>query len=444
MIHSMVDAESVIRRCLAAEPIRGVAPDYTTLRAAEDLDFKGVWGPHGWATPAGDPPERLLWSEFPNGRRDPIQTLFLYPHLHAACTCRKTRFPCRHVIALLLRDWSGELGEAGPPAWAWAGLDAVRDCNRPLAANDGSAAALAAGMADLEMWLGDRIRQGLASLPHQGRRIWFDAADRLVDAYATEPARELRQLSHLPGASPQWSEQVLPRLGRLALLCRAFGRLDELPPAEQGDLLAAAGYFLEGGRRVPDEWLVCGRSLFWEDKRQRSQTWLWGRHSRRWALLIDNQPAGRDEGPLRPVGANLKGELEFSPSAHPLVARPAGPLRLARDAADELPAGDIEQAVAGYASALSANPWLRLYPAALADLFIEPTIRPPEPTVWRLRDRRGRLMKLPAGFPHGWRLLALAADRPVTLFGEWDGATYTPLSVFDDGWRSLAAWKGLP
>jgi hypothetical protein len=105
--------------------------------------------------------------------------------------------------------------------------------------------------------------------------------------------------------------------------------------------------------------------------------------------------------------------------------------------------GSIARARADYGAALAANPLLPIYPFALSDVLIEP---PESPSAgWRVRDRRGYTLPLPARFAHGWRLLSLAAGRPLALFGEWDGATFTPLSVHDGReWRAMAAWRGIP
>ena len=87
----------------------------------------------------------------------------------------------------------------------------------------------------------------------------------------------------------------------------------------------------------------------------------------------------------------------------------------------------------------AANPWLRLFPALLGGVFAEPA-----PSGWRLRDRGGRLLPLPPRFGQGWQLLALAGEQPLTLFGEYDGATLTPLGALRDAqWHDLATWKGL-
>jgi hypothetical protein len=86
---------------------------------------------------------------------------------------------------------------------------------------------------------------------------------------------------------------------------------------------------------------------------------------------------------------------------------------------------------------------LRVHPAILGDVFVEPIIHSSHAPKWRLRDRSGRIMMLPERFSQGWRLLALAADRPISLFGEWDGDIFMPLSVYIEGWRSISSWKSL-
>jgi hypothetical protein len=442
---------SAVQRLPALEHLRGMAPDYATLRAAEELVWRGAWGQCGWSQRHALE-NRLLWAEFPNGRRPATQTAVLLPELIAVCSCVAARFPCRHILALTLRDHYQALDLDEPPEWASSRIEEARSHRLADALPDDSVtdlqriALLRGGMTDLGLWLADLTRQGLASLPKRDRRLWLDAANRLVDAYAFEAARELRALSLLPGAAPDWPERLLPRLGRLALLSESFRRFDELSLGEQGDMLMAAGdLFLPVGDRTADAWLVCGRGQAVEGKQQRARTWLWGRSSGRWALLSDTHPSGLQEGTCYPVGATLGGELTYSPSAWPLSAHPVNGLRhIPVDPAAAGMAVDIEEAVAGYAGALAVNPWLRCYPVALREVYIEPVLQPPRAIRWFARDRRGRLLRLPDGFTFGWQLLSLAADHPLALFGEWDGEVFSPLSVFIDGWRALIAWKSLP
>lgn len=435
-------------RPLALPLILGLAPDAATSRGAELLAEGESWAERGASSVATG---RLLWAAFPDGRRPDIHTAILLPHLAARCTCAAVRFPCRHLIALLLRDHDGPAEAGEPPLWAAGWPDALARTGRatttPQESPDRRIAIMAAGLADMARWLGDQAGRGLAALPGQGRKPWQDAANRLVDAYAPGAARELRALAAIPGSGPEWPERLLPRMGRLALLAEGFQRLDELPPGERGDLLAAAGLTPRlGDDRVDDTWLVVGRRLEGEGRQTWQRVWLRGRRSGRRALLEEYRPRPRQEGLCLPVGAVFAGELGFPPSAWPLAAQALSPLTLAGPLdgvgnGHDLSGQDIGAAVAEYAAARAANPWLTQYPLHLSGVIAEPA------HPWRLRDRAGRLLPLPVDFGHGWNMLALAGDRPLELSGEWDGATLTPLSVRqtagDAYWRDMAGWKAL-
>ncbi len=425
-------------RPLPPAMIAGMAPDHGTWRAADTLARSGKASRAGRAA-LGE--GVLLWAEFSDGQRPPACPSVLLPHLVVACSCPSAQFPCRHALALLLLDAAAPLAAADAPDWVAARLETGLRADAPTA-GEARRAAVAAGLDEMARRLRDEVGGGLAGLATGHRRPWLAAADRLDDAYAPAAARELRTLAALPGATPEWPEQLLPRLGRLMLLAEAFGRLDTLPPGEQGDALAAAGRPPRpGDDHVADTWLALGRRPVGDGDQRGLRTWLRGLASGRWALLEEFRPARRPDGRCFPAGARLVGELAFLPSAWPLAAQPVEGLRLLAAAGDTEPAGQgIAAAVAAYAAARAANPWLTLFPMLLAEVIVEPA-----PGGWRLRDGHGRLLPLPASFGHGWQLLALAGDRPLTLFGEWDGARLTPLSArAADGWRDLSAWKGLP
>jgi hypothetical protein len=424
-----------------------MAPDNGTWRAADNLAHGGKVGSSGRAAVDG---ATLLWAAFPEGRRPDALTSVVWPTLYVACTCGGARFPCRHILALLLLDLNGTLPNCEPPSWAVARLDeaaAARCAETPPPDDTTRRAAVAAGLDEMARWLGDQLDRGLAASAAAGRRPWLDAADRLTDAYAPDAARELRQMVAELGSGPAWPERLLPRLGRLALLAQAFRRLDALLPGEQGDALAAAGRPPPpNGDRVADTWLALGRRQQVDGGQRTTRTWLRGLSSGRWALLETVQSVRQLEGPCLPTGGHFDGELAFLPSAWPLAAQPAAALRLVDAASDDTKGQDIAAAVAEYAAARAANPWLHLYPLLLGGVLVEPA-----PSGWRLRDRGGRLLPLPPGFGYGWQLLALAGDQPLTLFGEYDGATLTPLSAghapgagHAGHWHNLAAWKALP
>lgn len=443
IIHSMSVLIMDSGRSPAREQIEGAAPDHATRRAADELARGDNWQ-HAGCRRIEQSSARLLWAEFPDGKRAPARATVQLPTMRVACTCAATRFPCRHILGLLLRDQADALEDRPPPDWALHSLAARPGrAETSIDPHDHRREKLVAGMADLQRWLGDVAQQGLAGLPQRRRPEWLAAADRLVDAYAPEAARELRELSLLPGSAPDWPEKLLARLGRLALLCAAFERLDALSPGERADALAAAGQPPRSGDDcVTDRWLVVGARHEYENKQRRERVWLFGQTSGRWALLSDTRPTNRLEGVCLPAGVTMSGEVAFAPSAWPLVVRPTTELTLAAPAgSDIVRGGNVSDVLAGYAAALAANPWLRRFPALVDEAFIEPPAA--GLPLWRLRDRRGHILPLPPRFLYGWHLLALAADRPLTLCGEWDSACFAPLSVWRDGWRALAAWRGV-
>ena len=443
----MLVGRTGIRALLEREQIMGLAADHATARAAEELVRGNQWQNVGCAPLDTSPGARQLWAEFTDSRLAPAMTIASLPEMRATCSCAATRFPCRHVVALLLRDFDMPLeNSATLPDWLSPAAGS-RAASSAAGGDDESVrreAAVVAGMADLRLWLSDLAREGLAGLPKRGRGVWLGAADRLEDAYAPEAARELRAMAIIPGSGTDWPERLLPRLGRLALLGEAFARLDDLSPGERGDAFYAAGHLVPSAEAlIADEWLVLGRVTEVENRTIRARTWLRGRASGRWARLDQVCAAGRLEGVILPVGAVAAGELVFTPSAYPLLARAEHPLRVVGGRLGEDFSGHtgFHNALHDYVAALVLNPWLRLHPLAVQEVFVEPPAL--ADSRWRLRDRDGRLLPLPLQFGHGWRLLAQAADRPLALFGEWDGTMFYPSSVYNDGWRSIASWRAV-
>ena len=434
-----------IRALFEREQIEGLATDHATARGADDLLRGEGWVAAGRVTlePSGD---ELLWAEYPVSRRAPVLTTVSLPGLWATCSCAAVRFPCRHIIALLLSDLDQPFPVTIDVRPDLTGLG--KPVRSEMAHSAERQAAVVAGMADLRLWLSDLAREGLADLPRRGRAKFLGAANRLEDAYAVEAARALRETAAIPGSGTDWPERLLPGLGRLALLCESFRRLDALFPGERGDTLAAAGFLSPAtGERVTDTWRILGQTVEVENRVTHLRSWLRGWATGRWARLDQAIPAGQLQGVCLPTGALVGGTLAFSPSAYPLMAQPAGPLAPVHGetgdpvAHDDIDAahGDIDAVMSGWSAALALNPWLRCFPMVIRDVWVEPPLA--AGGRWRLRDRAGHILPLPPQFGHGWSLTALSAGRPMTLFGEWDGALFVPASVLAGTWRPLSAWK---
>jgi hypothetical protein len=440
---------------LTRDQVLALAPDPSSIAASRSLSARRAW----LSTGRND---RALWGECKGSAKEPYRTQVDLASLASRCSCPSRKFPCKHGLGLmlLLAAEPEAITLAEPPPWVseWlAGRDRAaekrqeKDQEPPAAqagersparpATNRSAASrearVAAGIQDLELWLQDRARAGLATVQAQAPETFGAFAGRMVDAQAPGVARLLREAGDQAATGGGWQGRMLDRLGRLHLLTQAYRNFTALPPELQADVRATIGFTqsqdeLLATDGLRDSWLVLGRHVEEEDKLHVQRTWLWGAASARPALLLSfgapGQPIDRSLTP----GLCIDAELVFFPGAAPLRA-----LLRARHGQREpfaLPAATLAEAAAGYAAALAANPWLER-----ALLLAGPCTLAHHEGSWRLRDQAGDERSLPPSFAP-WRLLAITGGQPFVFAGEWDGERVRPLCAQWEG-RMIALGK---
>lgn len=432
------------------EQIIALAPDDASLKAARSVARPGKWLVLGQN-------DHALWGEFQGSGGAPYQIGIDPSETAFKCSCPSRKFPCKHALGLLLlamgQPDAVPVGE--PPAWltewqakreqnaqrksaranAETELDPEQQAKRAAARDKRSAERqrkVEAGLEELERWLRDLIRQGLAHAQKQPARYWDAMAARLVDAQAPGLARWVREMASMPASGEGWSERLLARLGLLQLLLEGYRRLDSLPEPLQADIRSRIGWTwqevdLPTESWMRDRWLVVGQRAYQEDAMRVRRAWLWGRHSRRWALVLDFAHQSQPMPPLPAPGTWLEAELGFFPGQYPLRAllRNSTPVE---DRAMPPTLADGAVLLKEYAEALAQQPWLEIQPAILAETM---PVRG-EANAWLLRDAGAHLLPCHPGFTDPWRLLALSGGQPLMVFGEWNGGQFWPLS----------AWRG--
>ncbi len=431
------------------EQILALAPDASSTRAGKDLATPRKWLSLGHN-------EQAAWGECQGSAKLPYQTQIDLSEPAFHCTCPSRKFPCKHALGLflLLESQPDAFSQKTPPDWVteWLTARTQRTQQRAkkekkkekrtesVADPDAQArraaerqAKVAAGLKELELWLHDLVRHGLATVQGQPYSFWEAPAARMVDAQAPGMARLLREMAGIPSSGEGWQARLLERLGRLHLLLEGFKHLDLLPPETRADLRTQIGWtqnqeeFL-GEPGLRDRWLVLGQRVEEEDRLRVQRTWLLGRDGGRAALLLhfahNSQPLDTTLVP----GISLDAELVFYQGAYPLRAliknRHAPPTPL-----DAAPGYDnISDATGAYAAALARNPWLERFPVALQAVI--PTHCDGK---WAVRDSAGHCLPLAPRFERNWQLLALSGGRQLALFGEWDGDHFLPLSVWAEG-----------
>jgi hypothetical protein len=430
----------------SADQVLSLAPDVSAQRAARALAGDKAWCEVGLSVDDELPP--TVWGLCQGSAVQPYQTCVDLTEPAYLCSCPSRKFPCKHTLAMLLRWASGTVPEAPAPGWVreWQASRTDRvsraatktDAARKGGEGTGRAAGekattrrairVAAGLAELDRWLADQIRGGLAGAAKLGYGHWDAMAARLIDAQAPGAARLVRNLADYIGDP----ERLLAELGLLRLLTAGFARLDSLPPELAATVrlrvgLPVAAEEVLAGPPVRDRWQVLGVRDEPENDLLVRRVWLRGAQRGRAALVLSFAGPGQVFVTDLVPGTELDADLCFYPDrVRVLIARrhaPAAPFTTVGAATPVL------AALREYAQALAADPWLERWPMVLAGVI--PAVVPGGvDRRWCLAGDDGDGVPLDPAAGAPWRLVAAAAGRPVTVAGEWTAAGLRPLSAW--------------
>lgn len=423
-----------------AGQVASVAPDTTSLAAARKL--RGSWSLTGQAANA-------LWGLCQGSRSKPYQAIVDLSGPAYKCSCPSRKFPCKHALGLLF-EWSeGRVPQASESAdfaaqWlaereekaAQQPVTAAKSVTDPVSAHK-RMERVASGLTELDLWITDQIRGGLAAMDTSWEALDAVAA-RMVDAQAPGVAGALRSLASSVASTENWPEKVLDELARLHLLVLAHQKLDRLPNPLRDSVRAHVGYPVATDSvmelpAVREHWMVMG-SRITEEKRLFTRTvWLLGRVSGRWAIVLDfSHGTPNFSGVVPPVGHLCDANLHFYPGATALRAR-IGTTHGDAEPFTTVPNGSIDAALEQYTSAVGADPWLRSWPVMLSDVipsYVDGS--------WFLVTGSGTEQTRTALPAEGdssmmWTLLGISGGHPVTVCGTWNARCVEPFSVFANG-----------
>lgn len=429
------------------ETILALAPDSGVAKSGKGLAVPRKWKALGRQAHA-------LWGECKGSAKEPYLVAVDLNGPAFKCNCSSHKRPCKHALGLFLMLDTLTLSQ--PPTWLsdWLAARAKRADKLAQKKDDApvvDAAAQAeranerlakvnAGLQELELWLRDLTRRGLADAQTQPAKFWETPAARLVDAQAPNLARLVRDLAGIPASGAGWQERLLERMGQLYLILEGFKRLDALPANTQADIRALIGWTrdkaeLASEPGVHDRWLVVGRRVEDEGRLRQQRLWLIGQSTRRTALLLDYSVTNQTfETNLLP-GLTFEAEVVFFPSAHPLRAFLRGNRNGEHNTIEALPAHPtIAAASEAYSSALARNPWLEQFPMA-----VQAVVPAQIESGWVVRDSANQVLPIATRFDHHWSLRAVSGGQPLTIFGEWNGATLLPLSALAEG--RFVSWR---
>jgi hypothetical protein len=441
------------------EQILLLAPDPASASAGRGLAAARHWV-------SGGSTVRTIWGECQGSGSRPYQVQIDLAEPAFRCTCPSRKFPCKHGIALFLlyANDTSVLSQKEQPEWVNEWLSkrdakSVSPSKSPekkasdevvdAAAQEKRAAdreaRVAAGLEELDLWLCDLIRVGLAASQTQPQKYWQNIAARMVDAQAPGFARRLREMALIPASGAGWESRLLEQIALLRLLMEGYRRIEAQSEEMQATIRGHVGWTVRQEDLVQQpgvraEWLVVGKRLVEEDKMIAQRTWLLceqGSGSTDTsvnpvsnpelpgsALLLHFSVRGQAPEPTYPVGSAIDAELVYFPGAFKqrAVIKARHGESVCTHITRILP--DFEALMHAYASTLSQDPWVETILAAVAEVTpvsIE--------DAWFMCDGVGVVLPIDRSFQLIWSMMAISGGHPITLHAEWNGSAPTPLSV---------------
>ena len=420
------------------DQVLALAPDAASAKAGRGLATPGKWPLLGASDVA-------LWGEAQGSGKNPYQTRVDLTQMGSKCSCPSRKFPCKHALGLLLlyARQPALFTQNTPPAWVseWLEQRTQRTEKQSQKASqpvDQKAQAkraesrnkkVAAGVDELQLWLKDLIRSGLATLPSREGTFWDSTAARMVDAQAPGLASTVRSMADIAYYTAGWEWSAWEALNQLYLVTEGFKHYEQLPPAVQEDVKTALGFTyqqeeLKSKESIRDQWWVLGQQETQQERITTVKYWLKGKESARYALMLQFIVPGQPREMALVPGTQIEALLVFYPGNYPLRAiikeqqgtQPFSP-----------PTGypDFQALEAATAVALAAQPWLGQLPAVLQ--AVTPTLV--QDQLWLL-DEQNRAILVTNGWDARWKLLALSGGRPVTVAGTVANQTIDLLGVW--------------
>ena len=418
-----------------------LAPDAASAKAGQ-----GLASARKWVTLGHD--DRVVWGECQGSGAKPYQTQFDLVEAASKCSCPSRKFPCKHALGLMLIFSSGAVPAQASPAWVaeWLAGRADRAAKKQAKAEappkpvDAAAQAqrrekrlgrVAEGLASLKTWCEDLLRGGIATVPSKGYAFFDEPARRMIDAQAPGVGRRLALLGEAAASGAGWQRPFLEQLSSIYLLIRAFERIDALADDTRQDVLASLGLIAspdDSDKRpaVRDTWQVVAQEVEVEDRLRVQRTWLFGRQTRRAALVLafahgaapldmSLAPASTFEGEVSFYPGNgVRAEVTSRGESTPVVTFDG------HETLDELCdwAGDH----------FSRQPWLDEIAAPL---------RGATPVRgeggWTIVDSRQQSLPAALAEEAGWLALALSGGHAVDLVTAYDGRRLRPLAIVTAG-----------
>lgn len=371
---------------LTEEQILQLAPDDSSIKAGKGLATGSKWV-------LLECNERAIWGHCQGSGKNPYQTAVDLNNIAFKCSCPSRKFPCKHGLGLLLlyAKQADRFQQSEEPEWvtSWLSKRMEKAEKKEQKAKNDTPVDEAAqakrqaqrhqkilnGIADLEIWMKDLLRNGLLNIPERAYTLFDNMARRMVDAQAPGLATRLRSIQEMNFSTERWKSELTDRLGKLYLLIRSYRHLDRLPEAWQDEIRTQIGYpqskeSVLAGEAVADRWLVLHKRSQKINDLHTDTYWFYGEQSGRFAVCLHFAVPGNLSDPGWIPGGTYSGELCFYRGTGLCRRALFKETTLSPESFIPTFCNDLQTAAAHYRRAIQENPLSEDIPVLVTDVVL--------------------------------------------------------------------------
>jgi hypothetical protein len=437
------------------DKIAALAPDPSTEKRGRGLATLKNWTEIGYDG-------QYLWGMCKGSGSRPYQTQIDTQAPAFSCTCPMIyNPPCKHSLGLFLL-WAENPPTANSqaPDWvdAWIQKRLAQATKKSVGKEktpeelaksqqeknkrwEKRLALMQDGIQGLEQWLTDLVGQGAANAEIFSSTFWEHIAARLVDAKLPRLGTYLKETYQLIHKHSDWANLLTQRIGHLYLVVRAFQKQATLSEPLLDELFAQAGLSIQKSELLAEqatqkgEWAVMSVEMLTDaENRSYRKVWLAGLEQAEYACVIDYVFGNQQLDQYFMVGAKISAELVYYPSASPQRAIVANFETQAQptvwDTKELKTYPHLDAFLENFAQAVATNPFLETLPCLFEGLV--PYLHPNKEFVFL--DTSYRILPIPPqAQKFMYRLFAISAGKPLTIFGEWANNCFRPISFLHEG-----------
>lgn len=425
---------------LSEEQVLALAPDESSKKSGKDLSTPSKWVSKGLN-------EKALWGECQGSGSKPYQTQVDLANIAFKCSCPSRKFPCKHGLGLLLLFARQQqiFTETAMPGWVeeWINKRAEKEEKKTdtkdkpvneaaqLKRQQAREQSVEDGIAELLLWIKDIVRNGILTIPEKGVSFFINMSKRLVDAKAPALAGMVKNLANINFYSEGWQSVFIDQLVRIYLVLSGYKNKEHLSPLLLEDIRAHIGFIqnteaLKEQAGITDTWLVLGKQVTEEDNLTTERNWLYGIHSKQYALVLQFIVRGQGIAFSLPPGITVQAELVYYPSVQPLRAIIKKQIETSTNI--EFAAYQNWQEVAEKETNVAAQmPFYSERP------FIVQNIKPIQhANHWWLADKENKLVRLKENYKPLYTLLSLSGGEALNMAVLGKENVFEPLGVLSN------------